>query len=208
MNILEALITLLLGEQKTTIPAKGDVTQDYSPGIINKIFQGTPEPSPNIWPSPIPTSTPRPSPTPTPTPMNTPPPDRGAEPYYKVINNAAAQNEIPQDILYRLLKRESMSFNPRVISGQMASPAGAMGIAQFMPQTAASMGINPLNPNEAIGGAGKYLKGMYDRFGDWPQALAGYNAGPGAVNQYGGIPPYKETQDYVSAILSGLGYGY
>lgn len=143
----------------------------------------------------------------TPVPQVTPPPDAGALPYYEMINSATQANQIPEHILYNLLRQES-SFNPDVISGKNQSPAGAQGIAQFMPGTAQAMGIDPLKPEEAIPGAGQYLNQQYQKFQDWPSAVAAYNAGPGAVSRFGGVPPYPETQDYVRKILAGLGYGY
>jgi soluble lytic murein transglycosylase-like protein len=156
----------------------------------------------NLSPTPSPTMTP------SPTPRITPPPDKAATPYYKDINSASSQYEIPEHILYRLLKRESMGFNPDVVSGKTSSPVGAQGIGQFMPDTAKERGIDPLNPKQAIPGSADYLRENYDEFGDWSQALAGYNAGPGAVRRYGGVPPYNETMEYIKAILQGLGYGY
>ena len=136
----------------------------------------------------------------------TPPPDKSALPYYERINAAAAQTGTPQDILYRVLRRESMNFNPSVISGKLSSPVGAQGIAQFMPATAKGIGVDPLNVDQAIPASGKYLKSKFKQHGSWAQALAAYNAGSGNVYKYKGIPPFKETQDYVKAILEGLPY--
>jgi soluble lytic murein transglycosylase-like protein len=114
----------------------------------------------------------KPTPTPSPIPTPTPPPDKGALPYYLMINEEAKKNQIPQDIFYRLLKQES-SFNPDTIFGRNTSPAGAQGIAQFMPATAQGMGIDPLNPDEAIPASAKYLRAKYDEGGDdWALALA------------------------------------
>lgn len=141
---------------------------------------------------------------PIPMPMPTMSPDLNNNPYYNLINNAALQNSIPSEILYRLLRKESMNFNPDVISGKLNSPVGAQGIAQFMPETAKGMGFNPLNPNEAIPQAAKYLKAKKERHGTWENALAAYNAGSGAVEKYGGIPPYQETINYVKSILQNL----
>lgn len=138
-------------------------------------------------------------------PSPTPPPDAAALPYYEQINQAAAENDIPQDIFYRMLRKESMGFNPHVIKGNLDSPVGAQGIAQFMPSTSAGMGFDPLNPDEAIPVSAKYLRAKYDEGGDdWKLALARYNAGSGNVRKYGGVPPFKETQNYVADILRGL----
>lgn len=115
------------------------------------------------------------------------------------IQKASADNNIPTMMLSALLKQES-GFNPNAVS-----PVGAQGIAQFMPGTAKGMGINPYDPEQSINGAAKYLRTSWDKFGKPELALAAYNAGGGAVNQYGGIPPYKETQNYVKNIMSMAG---
>jgi hypothetical protein len=84
------------------------------------------------------------------------------------------------------------------------SGVGALGVMQLMPDTAASLGVDPNNRKDNIRGGAKYLRQMLDTFGgDLRKAVAAYNAGPGAVKQYGGVPPYKETQNYVAKILDG-----
>lgn len=122
------------------------------------------------------------------------------EPYETYIRTAAERYGVPVALLREQLRQES-GFNPNA-----GSPAGAQGIAQFMPATAASMGVDPWNPVSAIDGAARlmsqYLK---DYAGDVSKALAAYNAGPGAVAKYGGVPPYAETQDYVRRILAASG---
>jgi soluble lytic murein transglycosylase-like protein len=82
------------------------------------------------------------------------------------------------------------------------SPKGALGLMQLMPATAAQLGVNPYNADDNIRGGAHYLRQQIDRFGSIPLALAAYNAGPGAVLRYGGIPPFRETQNYVTTILS------
>ncbi len=72
-----------------------------------------------------------------------------------------------------------------------------------MPDTARHLGVDPTDPQQNLEGGARYLKRQFDRFGSWPLALAAYNAGPEAVEQYGGIPPYAETQGYVQAIWGG-----
>ena len=82
------------------------------------------------------------------------------------------------------------------------SSVGAIGVMQLMPDTAASLGVDPYNKQQNIEGGAKYLRQMLDTFGgDTRKAVAADNAGPGAVKDYGGVPPYKETQNYVNKVL-------
>lgn len=80
------------------------------------------------------------------------------------------------------------------------SPQGALGLGQLMPGTARELGVDPLDPTENLMGAARYLRTQLDTFGDTPLALAAYNAGPGAVTTYRGVPPYPETQAYVREV--------
>jgi soluble lytic murein transglycosylase-like protein len=114
------------------------------------------------------------------------------------INAAAASNGIDPALLKGLVSQES-GFNPNARSG-----AGALGLTQLMPGTASSLGVtNPLDPAQSLQGGAKYLREQLDRFGgDETLALAAYNAGPGAVQKYGGVPPYAETQKYVTSVMS------
>jgi soluble lytic murein transglycosylase-like protein len=113
------------------------------------------------------------------------------------INAAAASNGIDPALLKGLVSQES-GFNPNAQSG-----AGAVGLTQLMPGTASSLGVtNPLDPAQSLQGGAKYLREQLDRFGgDESLALAAYNAGPGAVQKYGGVPPYAETQNYVKSVM-------
>ena len=116
--------------------------------------------------------------------------------YASTIEQAAAAHGIPPSLLAALAYHESR-FEPAAVSS-----AGAEGIVQFMPATAAGMGINPDDPTEALNAAAQLLGTYAAQFGSYADALAAYDAGPAAVQRYGGIPPYAETQAAVPAILS------
>ena len=107
---------------------------------------------------------------------------------------------IPRDVLARLLYQESR-YREDIIFGAVTSPAGALGIAQFMPATAAEMGIDPLDPGQAIDAAGRYLVTLFRRFGTWSQALAAYNWGQGNVAKKGLALAPVETTNYYTQIL-------
>lgn len=112
--------------------------------------------------------------------------------------------QIPRAIGVWQIWQESR-FNPRAVS-----PAGAKGIAQFMPATAARFGVNVFDIESSLNGWGRYMRWLLDRpyiAGRIDLALAGYNAGEGRVQQYGGIPPFTETRNYVAAIMANAGSG-
>jgi soluble lytic murein transglycosylase-like protein len=121
----------------------------------------------------------------------------GATPYAAEISAAAARNGVDPSVLTGLIRAES-NFDPNA-----GSPAGAQGLTQLMPATAAGLGVaNPLDPVQSIEGGARYLRQQLDHFGgDVTKALAAYNAGPGAVERFGGVPPYEETQNYVRRVL-------
>lgn len=112
-----------------------------------------------------------------------------------VARAAAIRHQIPVHMFEKLVSVES-NWNPNALSH-----AGAIGLAQLMPETARVLGVNPRDPRQNLEGGARYLSEQYRRFGNWRHALAAYNAGPGAVEKYGGVPPYKETQGYVRKIL-------
>jgi soluble lytic murein transglycosylase-like protein len=118
-------------------------------------------------------------------------------PYDATIAQVAARYNIDPAILHGLIQQES-GFDPN-----SHSSAGALGLTQLMPGTASSLGVtNPLDPTQSIEGGARYLSEMLSKFGgNVSDALAAYNAGPGAVSQYGGVPPYPETQEYVNKVL-------
>ncbi|WP_406833091.1 transglycosylase SLT domain-containing protein [Pedococcus sp. KACC 23699] len=112
---------------------------------------------------------------------------------------AAQRYGVPVALLTSVAEAES-GFNPNAVSH-----AGAVGLMQLMPATARGLGVDPRNPAQAIDGAARLLASHLDRFGSTPLAIAAYNAGPGAVQRYGGVPPYRETQQYVQRVLGYMG---
>lgn len=121
--------------------------------------------------------------------------------YADTIAAAESRYGIPADLLARLLYQES-HYRDDIITGRVKSPVGALGIAQFMPATAQEMGIDPLNPTQAIDGAGRYLRRLYDATGTWAQALAAYNWGLGNVRRKGLDAAPAETRSYYASILA------
>jgi len=116
----------------------------------------------------------------------------------QIFAKASQKYNVPLGLLKAVAKAES-GFNPLALSR-----CGAQGIMQLMPATARSLGVtNPFDPEQNIMGGAKYLSQMLKRFdGNTQLALAAYNAGPGNVSKYGGIPPFKETQNYVRKALA------
>ncbi|MEM8654613.1 MAG: lytic transglycosylase domain-containing protein [Pseudomonadota bacterium] len=115
-------------------------------------------------------------------------------PYLTMAKDAARRHGVPEDLFLRLVQQES-GWNPKAKSHK-----GAYGLAQLMPATARSLGVDRTDPAQNLEGGARYLKTQYRTFGSWRLALAAYNAGPGAVKKYNGVPPYRETRNYVKII--------
>lgn len=117
--------------------------------------------------------------------------------YDLLISRQAADQRVPPALVKALIAAES-AFDPRALS-----PKGAQGLMQLMPATAESLGVaNPFRATENISGGVRYLRTLLDRYDDLTHVLAAYNAGPEAVDRYQGVPPYKETQQYVERVMA------
>lgn len=114
-----------------------------------------------------------------------------------LITSNAGKYGVDPALVKAIVANES-AFNPSA-----TSPTGAQGLMQLEPETAASLGVdNAYDPAQNISGGTRYIRGLLERFnGDVRLAVAAYNAGPGAVEKYGGVPPYAETQNYVRNVL-------
>lgn len=114
----------------------------------------------------------------------------------RLIARAARRHGLPPALVKAVVRAES-NFQPHALSNK-----GAQGLMQLMPATADDLGVaDPFRAEDNVFGGTRYLRSMHDRFGNWELALAAYNAGPGAVDRFGGIPPYAETQEYVERVL-------
>lgn len=122
-----------------------------------------------------------------------------ADKYLPTLNAVEQKYGIPRDLLARMAYQESR-FRDDIVQGRTTSSAGAAGIMQLVPKWHPT--VDPLNVPEAIDYAGEYVKTLYDRFKSWRLAVAAYNAGPGNVQKYNGIPPFPETQNYVTSVFN------
>jgi cell wall-associated NlpC family hydrolase len=117
-------------------------------------------------------------------------------PYADLFTRAGSRHGVDPALLAAVAQQES-GFDASAVS-----PAGAQGLMQFMPATARGLGVDPFDPASAVDGAARYLADLTEQFGSTELGLAAYNAGPGTVRRYGGIPPYAETQNYVRTVMS------
>ena len=114
-----------------------------------------------------------------------------------LIGLTAREHQLQPALVKAVIAAES-GFDPEAVSRR-----GAQGLMQLMPETAQALGVDdPFQPVENVRGGTRYLRLMLDRYGDVERALAAYNAGPTAVDRFGGIPPYQETRDYVRRVMS------
>ncbi|MCS7235347.1 MAG: lytic transglycosylase domain-containing protein [Armatimonadota bacterium] len=125
------------------------------------------------------------------------PREQPPEDFRSLVERVARRYGLDPALVDAVVRAES-GYDPHA-----TSPAGAMGLMQLMPATARALGVvDPYDPVQNVEGGVRYLRGLLDRFGDVTLALAAYNAGPGAVARYGGVPPYRETRAYVDRVLS------
>ena len=121
---------------------------------------------------------------------------KSAKDFDALIERAARRHGLPPGLIKAVVRAES-NFHPDAVSNK-----GAQGLMQLMPETAEDLGVDdPFRAEDNVYGGTRYLRAMYERYGDWKFALAAYNAGPGAVDRFGGVPPYAETQEYVERVL-------
>lgn len=130
-------------------------------------------------------------------PAALPPSSRAGASLSDVVDRASSRQHLDPDLVTSVIRAES-DFNPHAVS-----PKGAQGLMQLMPGTASQLGVdNAFDPKANVEGGTRYLRALIERYNfDLKKALAAYNAGPQRVSQYGGVPPYRETQAYVARII-------
>lgn len=116
-------------------------------------------------------------------------------PHLATARAVARLHGVPENLFLRLVQQES-AWNTAAVSTK-----GAIGLAQLMPDTAQTLGVDAADPAQNLDGGARYLRRQFERFGSWRLALAAYNAGPEAVERHGDVPPFAETRAYVTAIL-------
>lgn len=122
---------------------------------------------------------------------------QGPDGLRQLIQKIAGEEGMDPALIEAVVATES-AYDPNAVS-----PVGAQGLMQLMPATGRSLGVkDPFNPEENVRAGTRYLKQMVQQFGSLEHGLAAYNAGPGNVRRYGGIPPFKETQDYVRKVTA------
>lgn len=121
--------------------------------------------------------------------------------YLPALRAAELRYALPPDLLARIAYQES-HWRDDIVSGAKVSSAGAVGLMQLVPKW--HPGVDPLNTAQAIDYAGNYLRTLYVQFKSWPLAVAAYNAGPGNVQKYKGVPPFPETQNYIRDVFGDL----
>jgi len=115
----------------------------------------------------------------------------------QLVHDAAVRSGLPPEFVHSVAKVES-GFEPRAVS-----PRGAVGVMQLMPETARSLGADPTDPEQNIDAGTRLLRELLLKYnGDVVRALAAYNAGPGAVDKYQGLPPFDETRQYVNKVIT------
>ena len=183
-------IGIYMGDNKMIVaPSRGDVVK------IQEVY-ATPSAIRRIVPAQAPTGSLLEGPSTVPGAGGSAP--SGPAAYAAMFRAAETRNNLPAGLLNAIAKHES-SYNPDAVS-----PAGARGLMQIMPATARELGVDPMNPAQAIDGAARLLASNLKQFKSVDLAVAAYNAGAGAVSRYGGIPPYAETRAYVQRVLGTL----
>jgi soluble lytic murein transglycosylase-like protein len=172
----------------------------YLAGVLQDLFPASaPGGSPSLFQSFLDQQDQQPASPSDLSPNDTGPQGSPGAPALDAAFSAAAQATGLSPALLKAVAQQESGFQPEAVSS-----AGAIGVMQLMPATAAELGVDPYNAAENIMGGARYLAALLHQFGSLPLALAAYNAGPGAVEAYRGIPPYQETQRYVASIEAHL----